>query len=84
MTIYLKDEATSKAVRKLAKLRGITLTEAVRVAVAEALAKEDASARAERVRKAIADAHARLAKLPRVAEPMPADKAFFDEMWDDM
>ena len=84
MTIYLKDEATSKAVRKLAKLRGTTLTEAVRMAVQEALAKEDGSARSERVRKAIAVARARLEKLPKVTNPMPADKIFFDELSGDI
>jgi hypothetical protein len=38
MTLYLKDEATSNAVRKLAKRDGSTLTEAVRKAVNRELA----------------------------------------------
>jgi antitoxin VapB len=84
MTIYLKDEATSKAVRKLAKLRGTTLTEAVRLAVQEALAKEDESNRRLHIRKAIQDAQERLASLPKVGKGQPADKTFYDELSGDI
>lgn len=84
MTIYLKDEATSKAVRKLAKLRGVTLTEAVHSAVAEALAKEGKVSREARVTKAIEVARMKLAKLPIVNQPHSVDKAFFDELSGDI
>ena len=38
MGIFIKDPETDKAVRKLAKLRGTTLTEAIRYAVMKDLA----------------------------------------------
>ena len=37
MTFYVKDPATDKAVRKLAKLKGKTLTETIREAVEKTL-----------------------------------------------
>ena len=40
MTFYAKDPATDKAVRKLAKLKGKTLTETIREAVEYALAEQ--------------------------------------------
>jgi antitoxin VapB len=82
MTIYLKDEATSKAVRKLAKLRGTTLTEAVRSAVAEALSKENEPKRRERVFNEIKALQDKFAKRPKTG--LKADKAFFDELSGDI
>jgi antitoxin VapB len=79
MTIYLKDEATSKAVRKLAKLRGTTLTEAVRHAVGEALAQETKQKKKTSVAEAIREIQAEIAQYPKTG--LKADKAFFDEMW---
>ena len=84
MTIYLKDEATSVAVRKLAKLRGTTLTDAIRGAVAEALANEGKSNRQMNIRKAIRDTQERLASLPKIGEGLHADKAFYDELSGDI
>jgi antitoxin VapB len=78
MTIYLKDEATSKAVRKLARLRGTTLTEAVRSAVADALAKQNESKRSTKVLDALRKLQVEIAKYPRTG--LKADKAFFDEL----
>jgi hypothetical protein len=51
MSIYIKDEATSKAVRKLAKLRGTNLTEAVRFAVEEAILRAPDDAEEVALRK---------------------------------
>jgi antitoxin VapB len=79
MTIYLKDEATSKAVRKLAKLRGTTLTEAVRLAVQEALEAEEQPRKVEEKLQALQALQAEAAKLPRTGST--ADKTFFDELW---
>ena len=78
MTIYLKDEATSNAVRKLAKLRGTTLTEAVRFAVAVALEKESEPERRKKVMDAIRAAQDEFAKFEKTG--LKADKAFFDEL----
>ena len=79
MTIYLKDEATSQAVRKLAKLRGTTLTEAVRGAVAEALAKETEEKRRLKIREAIRRIQDKVEKLSKPGG-LPADKAFYDDL----
>lgn len=79
MAIYLKDEATSRAVRKLAKLRGTTLTDAVRFAVSEALAKEELPRTAAAKLKAIKAIQAEIAKIPRTG--LVADKAFYDDLW---
>jgi antitoxin VapB len=82
MTIYLKDEATSRAVRKLAKLRGTTLTDAVRSAVTEALVQEGEANRRQKVRndlKALQDKFAKHTK-----SGLEADKAFFDDLSGDL
>ncbi len=77
MTIYLKDEATSKAVRKLAKRDGITLTEAVRRAVNNELAvnADDAETKALRRLQEKVASH-------RVAGKV-ADKEFYDSLYED-
>jgi antitoxin VapB len=78
MTLYIKDPATDKAARALARERNVTVTEAVREACEEALA------RAKKLRP-LAD---RLAPLFATLDPLPRngpalDKAFFDSEWDD-
>ena len=75
MTIYVKDPKTDKAIRKLAKLRGTTLTEAIRVAVEKELAGE----RKQKVN--IDDLIARVAAWPKTG--LKADKAFFDSLNDE-
>ena len=67
MTIYVKDPATSSAVRELAQLRGVSLTEAVRHAVESALRAERRKTLPQRL-----DAIARSGK--------EADKAFYDSL----
>jgi antitoxin VapB len=76
MALHVKDEATDKAVRRLAKLKGKTLTETIR----EAVEHEYERARREiplieRLRP-IQDQFAAL----RRPGGLPADKAFFDEL----
>lgn len=77
MTIYLKDEATSKAVRKLARRDGITLTEAVRKAVNKELAigADDAETTALR--------HLQEKFAARSATGNKADKDFYDGLYED-
>lgn len=82
MTIYLKDEATSKAVRKLAKLRGTTLTEAVRFAVAGALEKETIPKWRKNAERELKELQAEVAKHAKTG--LKADKAFFDELSGDI
>lgn len=77
MTIYIKDPATDRAVRKLAKLRGVSLTEAIRLAVKQALDEVRPRTPADRLKsiRAIQDEFARMPK-----SGLKADKAFFDEL----
>lgn len=80
MTIYIKDPKTDKAVRKLAKLKGTTLTDAIRLAVE----KDLAAARETKsdVNEAAIDAIiARFAALPNTG--LKADKKFFDSLYDE-
>jgi antitoxin VapB len=77
MSIYIKDPTTDKAVRKLAKLRGQSLTEAIHVAVYNELTVEKRkkeSSLAERIRPL----QERFAALPKSG--LTADKAFYDSL----
>lgn len=75
MTFYVKDPATDKAVRKLAKLKGKTLTETIR----EAVVKEYESSRATKsVAEKLDELAERFSAFPRSG--LEADKAFFDEL----
>jgi antitoxin VapB len=79
MPLYIKDDATADLVRQLAKQRGLTKQDAVRLAVKAEL---DRAAAAVPLRE-------RLAKLWE-AHPLPpktgkaADKEFFDELSGDL
>ena len=75
MSIYIKDEATDAAVRKLAKLKGLSLTEAIRLAVESELIAE---AKKKPVAEFIKEIQDRIAARP--ATGLEADKAFFDEL----
>jgi antitoxin VapB len=78
MTFYVKDPATDKAVRKLAKLKGKTLTETIREAVETELQRERRETLPQRL-DAIAQ---QLSKYPKTG--LEADKAFFDEISGDI
>ncbi|MFO1032621.1 MAG: type II toxin-antitoxin system VapB family antitoxin [Hyphomicrobiales bacterium] len=77
MGIFIKDPATDKAVRKLAKRRGVTLTEAIRSAVLKDLGEgipgdEDAAL------KKLQD---KFASYPDTG--LKADKALYDSLYED-
>jgi antitoxin VapB len=77
MTFYVKDPATDKAVRRLAKLKGKTLTETIREAVELSLAEQTREKKLtflERI-KPIQD---RIAARGKTG--LEADKAFYDEL----
>jgi len=80
MTFYIRDPATDIAVRRLARIRGKTLTETVREAVENALRKEahPGQTLAEQIRPI----QERLAQYPRTG--LDADKAFYDELSGDI
>jgi antitoxin VapB len=75
MPLYIKDETTTQLVNQLAKLRGLTKQDAVRLAVAAELKRAADSV-------PLRDRFAAL----RSAHPLPpatgkvADKAFFDDL----
>ena len=79
MSIYIKDPATDKAVRELARLRCVSLTEAIREAVEKALSQEaeiqtldNKDFRMAEIRRLQAE----VAKWPKTG--LKADKAFYD------
>ena len=76
MAFHIKDRATDAAVRRLARLRGTTITETVRDAVERAYAEE---ARKVPLLQRLRPIHERFAALCRPGG-LPADKAFFDEL----
>lgn len=79
MTFYVKDPATDKAVRRLAKLKGKTLTETIR----EAVEKEYQNNKKKRsLRENLDELTARFSKLPKSG--LEADKAFYDELSGDI
>jgi antitoxin VapB len=78
MSIFVKDAATDRAIRKLAKLKGTTLTEAIRQAVEKELKAAQLKTRHERLDALLT----RLDKLPRSG--LKADKAFYDELSGDI
>ena len=80
MTFYIKDPKTDKAVRKLAKLKGTTLTEAIRNAVENDLAAAKA-AKSDVDEAAVEALIARFAAFPKSG--LKADKKFFDSLNDE-
>lgn len=79
MTFYVKDPATDKAVRRLAKLKNKTLTETIREAVENEYREiKGTPPLRERIRR-IQD---RLAQFPPTG--LEADKAFYDDLSGDM
>jgi antitoxin VapB len=78
MPFYIRDPETDALVRKLARSKGIGLTEAVRLAALRAL---DEERKKEPLHERIAKITEALKAYPRTGKK--ADKAFFDEMWQD-
>jgi antitoxin VapB len=76
MALYIKDKRTDRAVRKLAQLKGQTLTHTVREAVERELERERAHIPLIERLKPLQD---RLASLSR-SRGRQADKKFFDRL----
>ncbi len=75
MTFYIKDPTTDEAVRRLAKLKGKTLTETIR----EAVQNEYHQIQKTRpLRERIRHIQDRIAARPKTG--LEADKAFYDEL----
>lgn len=80
MTIYIKDTATDRAVRELAELRGISLTEAIRVAV-EAQLKYERAERSKTREEKLREIQEAFAEMPKSG--LTADKEFYDSLYED-
>jgi len=76
MAFHIKDRATDQAVRRLARIKGKTLTETVREAVEHEYERE--TARVPLIERLL-PIHESFAALCRPGG-LPADKAFFDEL----
>jgi antitoxin VapB len=76
VAFHVKDEATDKAVRRLAKLKQKTLTETIREAVEHEYERVCSEIPLIERLKPIQE------ELKRLSKPggLPADKAFFDEL----
>lgn len=81
MSIFVKDPSTSQAVRELARLRGVSLTEAVRDAVQKALAEQQ-RLKSEDFLETVRRLQAEVAKYPSTG--LKADKAFYDDLSGDI
>ena len=77
MGIFIKDPETDKAVRKLAKLRGTTLTEAIRHAVL----KDLLAAKPDSEDALLAELDRKVASYPDTG--LKADKEFYDGLYED-
>ena len=75
MTFYVKDPATDRAVRRLAKLKGKTLTETIREAVEREFTTLDER---KPLRERLRPLQERVAKAPGTGKK--ADKAFYDKL----
>jgi antitoxin VapB len=76
MAFHVRDQATDQAVRRLAKLKGKTLTDTIREAVVHEYGRECA-------RIPLLDRIAALQdEVAALARPggLPADKAFYDDL----
>jgi len=82
MALNIKDPETEKAVRTLAKRRGLSLTEAVRHAVRSELDKDEMSDE-EKARR-IAEGRAKLAAFHKEFDIKSAEKSMTKEEMDDI
>jgi len=82
MVIHVKDEETDMLVRRLARSRGIGITEAIKEAAQEALAADAVEVEQLRdipLRDRLRPLLDRLDRLPR--SNVATDKKFFDDLW---
>lgn len=82
MALNIKDPETEKAVRTLARRRGLSLTEAVRHAVRNELDKDELSEE-EKARR-ITDAHRRMAEFYKTHGIKPAERSMTKQEMDDI
>ena len=79
MAFHVRDPETDTLVREFARQRAVGLTEAVKLAVSEALDRR--AAERERISAAIREIQDEVASWPRSG--LQADKAFYDSLNDE-
>ncbi len=80
MAFHVRDPKTDALVRKLARSRGIGLTEAIRESVEKSLAEDTAlHGSGQSLMDKLQPLFDKIDRLPRTG--LKADKQFFDEMW---
>lgn len=82
MALNIKDPETEKAVRTLAKRRGLTLTQAVRHAVRSELDKDELSE--EDKARRVAESQAWLQEFYRKHDIKPAERSMTKQEMDDI
>lgn len=83
MVLHIKDIEADMLVRRLARQRGIGLTDAIREAAREAIAADEAGRfdRSQPLKQRLQPLLDRLDRLPR--SDVSTDKAYFDAMWEE-
>lgn len=78
MALHIQDKDADRMVREFARRRGLGITEAVKTAVAQAMADEDRALESvkRRIRPLVDEVRAKRADKEQVDQ-----KAFMDEMW---
>lgn len=80
MGLSIKNEETERLVRELARRKGVGVTTAIRLAVANELAKDAPPGKnPEKIRKAIAEIQARCAALGLMPSMEEMDDWLYDE-----
>ncbi|MGL4487921.1 MAG: type II toxin-antitoxin system VapB family antitoxin [Rhizobiaceae bacterium] len=80
MAIHIREAEADRAVRKLAGVLGVSLTEAIRISAENELMRVDANAKARRER--ISALQRRVQAFGTTG--LKADKAFFDDLSGDI
>lgn len=80
MTVLIRNRETDALIRRVAKLKGVGLTEAVHQALENELGRETGNS--DYVERAMAFA-TRLRAMGDPARGKPADKAFIDSLYED-
>lgn len=81
MAFHVRDPETDRVVRELASTKGVTLTEAIRQACANALAEAERSAGRDDLKARLKVIRDRVAAYPD--NGVAIDKAFFDALNDE-
>jgi antitoxin VapB len=79
MAISIKNEETERLARELAKRTGLSLTEAITIALREQLAREEGKRSASRIRDELLAIGRRCAALPDLDTRSPDDILGYDE-----